>query len=73
MVGKGSEEDRGNLLSVLPTERARGNGQKLKYMKFHLNMWQKLLLRECQALYQATREVVEISLDIFNKTGQDPE
>lgn len=27
LVGKRSEEDRGNLLLVLPTERPRGNGQ----------------------------------------------
>ena len=36
-MGARSKEDRSRLFSVVPTNRARGNGHKSKYRKFYLD------------------------------------
>lgn len=33
----GGNEEGARLISAVPTDWARGNGNKLKHMKFHLN------------------------------------
>lgn len=35
---KGTEDERGRLFSVAPSDRTRGNGHLLKIIKFHQNM-----------------------------------
>jgi len=35
---KWSKDNRARLFSVVPSARTRGNGHKLKYRKFHLNI-----------------------------------
>jgi len=68
----GCQEDGAKLFSVVPSDRTRGNGHKLKQRKFHLNTGKNFITwMVTEPWHRLPREAVE-SGDIQDLPGQGP-
>lgn len=71
----GSKEDRTRLFSVVPSERARCKGHKLKYRKYPLNVTESFFFffscEDGQTLKQVAQRLCEVFIlkDIQDSTG----
>ena len=63
----GCQDNRGRFFSMVPSDRMRSNGHKLKHRKYHLNMRKNFFtVGVTEHLNRLPREVVESSsLEIF--------
>lgn len=63
---RGNEDDGARLFSLVPSDRTRGSGHKLKQRELHLNTGNFFFSFEGnQRLNRLPREVVESSVEIF--------